>query len=148
MDSRLDTGGSRPQHRLSPRPGSGQEGQPHLQSRSHRPVGSQHAATTAGTLKDLPKGEVPGGSQGWGQVTRPNRCSLWIAGSLVWGQLPGGGALGGCSGSRCSGAQGAQGRVCSGVLGAPWSSCAVPLCEPAAPTSVPPSSVKLPAVFP
>lgn len=73
MDSRLDTGGSRPQHRLSPRPGSGQEGQPHLQSRSHRPVGSQHAATTAGTLKDLPKGEVPGGSQGWGQVTRPNR---------------------------------------------------------------------------
>lgn len=78
----------------------------------------------------LAMGEVPGGSQGWGQVTRPNHCSLWTAGSPVWGQLLGGGALGVLSKGELWGGpgrgilrglregelwgHGAQGRVSSG----------------------------------
>lgn len=72
----------------------------------------------------LAMGEVPGGSQGWGQVTRPNHCSLWTAGSPVWGQLLGGGALGGSekgssgdTGLREGELCGGSGRGCSGDTG-------------------------------
>lgn len=64
----------------------------------------------------MPKGEVPGGSQRWGQVTRPNRCPLWTAGSLVWGQLPGGGALAGGLRESVLWGPGGPGE---GVLGSP-----------------------------
>lgn len=63
----------------------------------------------------LAMGEVPGGSQGWGQVTRPNHCSLWTAGSPVWGQLLGGGALG----TRGSGRGSSGGAQQGGALGGP-----------------------------
>ena len=64
----------------------------------------------------LAMGEMPGGSQGWGQVTRPNHCSLWTAGSPVCGQLLGGGALGTQGSGRVS-SVGAQGGGALGTRG-------------------------------